>query len=999
MVLYKRKPVQTLTNPVIEDTSQEIWQISQTGEIFTSAQSYMERLEFYKSKQFSCEITGHMNLNYFEALNSETTHAQDVEQAFPEPLKEPVLRKVQFSQVSRIDALVDQLHDSFKSDFYPGEHATAILQGGDRVEAVIREKTMFPELRYANGDIQRKGFSRYTVKMVNRNEEEAQIDNEHLIRDKKTFTKAMLRSFIKNTVSREPWNGAPWLVKEEYATRYKIPQNIPPHLQKASTSAERKAQQARRKQESLGLSVGALTNNTGSTSPSAPVEIRPAPKSHKSKTQQAMKMSKLLQGTQDPGNEGTSVSATPWNSSPGGTPERPVNNRPSKGLVKQELSPAPPPPPKPIKYPIEDLDLPPKEDDKRPKLHYLSSLTTTTITDQESSTSSPDLEESVIDETKASFYLSTWVYLNIYCEPLVLDSFTFDDYFQALQINTEDVHCELLVEIHCALLKAIVDTQGALQAQLPEAQEEEESEEEEEEEDDEQDDEAEPGSIIVRPEGSDSGSRKSPGTEKKHRADELFSDGDSWIQRLKLRDFKNGGWEAIVVGILYQLSSDRRYSRDTDPILAGLAPPDSKPTFESVKSSYAVLDCNLRVMIIHLLSRLTHETRSVRDYMEECAEEMTKHRKEKIEHQRTRKVYLEELKSLEDDRKILLPENTPKSPSPEPQPSTDDDGDLKMNGMGGEDEEMEDADPVRGLRRGGDRASERKRKRVEEKAKSDAAAKIPKTSKQFQKVLKSIEATHNKILKEEEKISNIDEDLRQADCARFRMMGKDRFWNTYWWFERNGMPFGGLPTSSTASSGYANAMIWIQGPHESERQGFLVDARPNFRTDADGDVTMNGNGCVKPTILERQEREENGSTLKSPTEYAYIDTPEEFEQLLSWLDVRGIREKKLKASLEAYKPHIVKGMENRAQYLAESVAAASDKETSSGRSTRGKTYYDPTVWRCLNWNNLSMVEEDGHTHYDHPQPRKNSKKSKEAKGVPLNRQGKPVSRQGERYAF
>jgi hypothetical protein len=40
------------------------------------------------------------------------------------------------------------------------------------------------------------------------------------------------------------------------------------------------------------------------------------------------------------------------------------------------------------------------------------------------------------------------------------------------------------------------------------------------------------------------------------------------------------------------------------------------------------------------------------------------------------------------------------------------------------------------------------------------------------------------------------------------------YWNKYWWFERNGMPFGGLPDSSS-HSGYANAMIWVQGPEEN----------------------------------------------------------------------------------------------------------------------------------------------------------------------------------------
>jgi hypothetical protein len=79
-------------------------------------------------RKFSCEITGHSQLNFFEAQKSEVratsdlnpaltsdiriTDAMDksygskeVDSAFPDALKEPVLRKVQFSVVSRIDHL------------------------------------------------------------------------------------------------------------------------------------------------------------------------------------------------------------------------------------------------------------------------------------------------------------------------------------------------------------------------------------------------------------------------------------------------------------------------------------------------------------------------------------------------------------------------------------------------------------------------------------------------------------------------------------------------------------------------------------------------------------------------------------------------------------------------------------------------------------------------------------------------------------------------------
>lgn len=74
-------------------------------------------------RKFSCEITGHSLMNFFDALKSEvglcthriypfsvltpdkTAGSKEVDDSFPEPLREPVLRRVQFSTTSRIDNL------------------------------------------------------------------------------------------------------------------------------------------------------------------------------------------------------------------------------------------------------------------------------------------------------------------------------------------------------------------------------------------------------------------------------------------------------------------------------------------------------------------------------------------------------------------------------------------------------------------------------------------------------------------------------------------------------------------------------------------------------------------------------------------------------------------------------------------------------------------------------------------------------------------------------
>ena len=61
-------------------------------------------------------------MTYWEALKSEVLHLQEivvtqkraargVDQAFPEALKEPVLRKIQFSTISRLDHLVEHVYE------------------------------------------------------------------------------------------------------------------------------------------------------------------------------------------------------------------------------------------------------------------------------------------------------------------------------------------------------------------------------------------------------------------------------------------------------------------------------------------------------------------------------------------------------------------------------------------------------------------------------------------------------------------------------------------------------------------------------------------------------------------------------------------------------------------------------------------------------------------------------------------------------------------------
>lgn len=393
---------------------------------------------------------------------------------------------------------------------------------------------------------------------------------------------------------------------------------------------------------------------------------------------------------------------------------------------------------------------------------------------------------------------------------------------------------------------------------------------------------------------------------------------------------------------------------------------------------------------------------------------------------------VEDLKNLNDQRKILLPDNLPPSPPLEPTKITNGvngthtNGDVKMTDVdemsltGGEipDSDAEDGDGtpagLRNLRRGNDRAAERKRKEEEKKQRAEAAAaaaKVPKQSKAFLKVLKDIQKKEDEIAECEKEIAIIDNDLREADCPRTRVLGKDRFWNRYYWFERNGMPYGGLPDSSTAHAGYANGCIWVQGPDELEREGY-IDMKEEWQNEYVAKFGI--------TVPERQKREEGGTSVFKATQWGFYERAEDVDKLLEWLDPRGQNEIKLRKEIVNYRDRIQKGMENRKTYVGLDKLSAEEekKEGENGttgdamegveastpaavaeepvpppakggrgkRSTRTNNSRaatttrqatpEPPAYRCLAWVNTTAIEEIGHLHGEEPPPARNRKQSK-----------------------
>ncbi|KAJ5102167.1 hypothetical protein NUU61_004389 [Penicillium alfredii] len=993
-VLFKRKPVQYLPRPVIEDESSEVWVISETNEVFTSYEPYLHRMDFYKQRRFICEITGHSGLNFFEALRSETEESREVNNSFPDALREPILRRIQFSTVSRVDNLVDEIYEEFKQDFYPGEPVLILLEDSTRLHGTIRDKANFAEQLYADGTIKTPAYARYLVKILDRPNEEALLDQEHITRDRKSFTKLMLRGFIKNNVTRESWTGAPWLVKPSVAEEYKISTEVPKHLQYGAKVAEKKAMKKADQDGFFGFFA----------SQQLP-ELKPAVKGQKAKMSvQDMAKSREAQYQEYQrslnGNPSFLLASNPLRpSKPPQVGDKKMPFAPD-AVIKDESRPSSPPP---IKYPIEDLDLVPiREKKQRPTLKFL-------MVDESDDDGTEDLLPDDLEPESVGLLLETWDTLNVYCEVFQLDSFTFDDFLQAMRFSSEEIDCELFVEAHCAILKKLVNSEdegGAVQISLPDFpvdesdESEEEEDEEEEREEEEEDAESRPermttrGSLAKQEADTLKAQVDDDSIEVKiHRAAEMFGKY-GWIDRLRRRDFRNGGWELVMIGLLHQLSVRPRAEKICNDILKHLAPLDAEPTQETAREQYRTLDINLRAKGLQMICMLSLETKAIRNYMEECSNQMTEFRKEKIEHQKARKAALVELRQLHQERKAVQPEPE-KSPSPVPELEEGLE-DSKMTGIEGDSEMPVDSDEEddrrpRALRGGVDRALERKRKQEEERERKEQLAKQPKGSKQYQRVLKKIDDQKAKIEKLKEQIETVENDLREADCPRTRCLGLDRFCNRYWWFERNAMPYEGMPNSSTAEAHYANGRLWVQGPDDMERAGFIEvtdEQRKQYQRH------------FQTTPAERKKHEEGPTHVSSAREWGYYDDPDAVEQLIDWLDSRGNREFKLLKELHLQQDLISKYMNNRHAYLTERAERAESEDIVPAKrvTTRKRTYVDMNEHRlrCLRWKNTTALSEIGHLHVDPDRPAKRTKRAADDTRETKATRGKPLTRQGSR---
>ncbi|KAJ7630650.1 chromatin remodeling complex protein [Roridomyces roridus] len=440
------------TNP-----DQDVFFLHQTGEIFDTYEAYAARMSFYRQKQFQCEVTGKSGLDYFQAVQSERQEARTMHARFSEPLKPAVLKSVQWQVMGRLDHLVEAVFERFKDRYFKDERVLVDLGGTKyyaRVDKVFPPKynndteardahkpntaasssaspdeneedpphNISGDLKEPAKDANAKDDPKlyyYWVHILELEKEKShdkakataaknaekdgkmidslrEVQCDMMSRDRLSFSKSILRRFIRDCVDRDAAVASPWTVKPFIAKRYGVVSEMPEETRKGVETIKKGEIDKRKKvwEEK---------------------ELPPTKRQKKMAEAQEEREQKMEREALEKAEKQKLLEV-----------ER--ANNPDKKKKK------------PVRYPTEDLDVTLTEKEKKAGVKIKRPV--------------PSRVALPFNDTPGTFeaFLLTWNFLVVYGQALHISTFTLDEFEHAIQHTAMDTPCTLLAEIHAALL-------------------------------------------------------------------------------------------------------------------------------------------------------------------------------------------------------------------------------------------------------------------------------------------------------------------------------------------------------------------------------------------------------------------------------------------------------------------------------------------------------------------------------------------------------------------
>ncbi|PWN27366.1 hypothetical protein BDZ90DRAFT_279725 [Jaminaea rosea] len=1063
MVMLKRQPVEMVPPPnpsEFKGDDPDVFYMAATGEIFLDYESYAQRLTFYNQPIFQDELTGKVNLTFFQAVQSEREETVKLHRRFPEALKQPVLRAVQFVITGRLDNLIDLVFERFKDRYFIGEAIFVDLQGDKyyaRVKDVfaprslvkwhtqqaekqaststadIKPPTPAEVVHQIGCDLDRNVEDSvkiddpedyiYSIQLVDESGQFTgslmEVRNKQLSRDRLTFSKAILKKYLRECVVRDSAVGSPWVVRHTLAHRYGIP--IAPDqatIEKNNVIKEMKLSKRKRNQEEE-------TPATPDVSISEPPAAATAAKKQK-KTKAEKEAEKAEHST---------------------------------SAIKTEVVEEEKIKKKPIKFPIEDLEVDPvSERELKAKIAGEPPRRRDRPVPKKDLGIPHDVFEPL---------LITYHFLQAFGRPLMLAPFTLDDYQSALQHDTAEPSCTLIAEIHACLINLIVrdgtHSKGLAPAALADkagargvssngragsdgAEEEEEEEEEEVEAEEEEESGDELDSREATPTAGNDAEAGEDGEEKDEAEDaedavereashEVLSAavnlGRGWENRVLKLDDDRRQWEQSLVGILAKRATAESMPRQMAILshMTGKEHPDGLidgafigATYSTPKERYPAIAFADKVAAIHFLCDLAVMTRAIKSFFDECEVALTELRKERVELSRQRKRIIEERAAAEkkeeeangegegegeeskaegdaDETGEVAEENgngngaaseEPESSArrkkaqgrpkgskakkmPTPQPDEEDAGD----GDESEQDELESS-PEPDADSNASAAAEEEDEEDASPSKSGARTLGSRQAAILEKKRqrKEAEAERQRELarqRQEQKAKTLENKRAQAERLRWeeeedRITRREEAIDLE--FRRHHLAPRLRPLGKDR---FHDRYWWFDGVGNQNLVGLddqvLYGAGRLFVQGASREDWAAA--CVDRShkAMLKRRQEEHGECILEHDEWAVYDDPEQVEQLIAWLRNKGNRENAFKRQLATFRGYLGPGMQKRledldpersaaaqAQALAEAEAAMPHETRRSARKHEAQ----PTVLaphnRYLAWTNSQATK-------------------------------------------
>ncbi|KAI8977537.1 hypothetical protein BDF20DRAFT_821688 [Mycotypha africana] len=721
---------------------------------------------------------------------------------------------------------------------------------------------------------EKKSVNEYRIQLINDLGQPLEnctriIEEQQIKRDSNVFTRSTIQNYIRECCYRDNYANAPWLIKPSVADKYSIDATLPLHLQE--------------------LQEQVMTNVSRKRKPLTIIEKEAEKRARKEET--------LLQKAK--------------------LKEERIRLREEK--KKQSA----------VKYPVEDLDLPiyrkdPNTNwtlvDMNPE-HYNASNThipypsggrTERPIPQHASRIPPGLFE---------IFLSVWTFISIFSEPLKITAYSLDDFEQALLHNTHQPKATVLVEYNACLLNVIIKERkegttnelinGTLMEDYVDALTEELEDNEERKKNNKEED-----------------HNPLPRIERGWRDKDHLKFSQRWDHKELRANYDRRGWETALIGCLNDVATPDILP-NVDELLQHLVPKSGSSAADREKQ-YPTLGIKEKLDILHFLIDTVNESTLIKNYMEYCQEQMTEFRKQKMELNKEARILNAkriELKKQERSKKDEENGTTEDGDDDDDEDDEEDDDDLTSSehsdsDSSDEDESDEENDTTKQLERRHlsrqEKLKQKQRERVEEelKRKKEYAEQrmIAKAKNEEQR----LKANERRKLEENEKTvkrkeEHLERSMRKYNTLRVRPLGKDRFYNRYYYLDNIGI-----------ANTYGSGRLFVNSPSDGDIQ--LLMERDHYTNLPERPWGYGGGVWFVKKLMQEQglvdesewleQRMNELKTDQPPAYYGwwrYYSETEEIEKLLSWLNPKGIREHKLKSEIVKKRSLIEESMKKRSQ--------------------------------------------------------------------------------------